>query len=364
MKRIVLLGAGHAQLAVLEAFARQRPAGAELHLVTPHKRTLYSGLVPACMAGRCSEADLSIEIEALARAAGAALHLTHATAIVTAAQTVLLADGAPLRYDVLSINVGGAQTRDRIPGAREHALFVRPIERLLAFWREALAVARERPLAVVVIGNGAAGFELALAARAALGERASVAIVGNGPLLPTYPEPVRRHALAALQRKCVQLLLGRVSAIERWHVVVDDRMRVACDVPIVATGSDAPYWLAGSGLALDAAGFVRTGPALQSVSHPNVFCAGDAAVRDDAPHPCSGVYAVRAGPPLAVNLRAFVAGGTLVPHPPQRRSLNLLAEGDGRAIASRGGWVAEGPLVGWWKDRIDRAFVARWTRHR
>jgi selenide,water dikinase len=214
----------------------------------------------------------------------------------------------------------------------------------------------------VVVGNGAAGFEIALAARAALGQRASVAIVGDGPLLPAYPESVRRLALAALQRRPVQLLPGRVSTIECRHVVVDGRMRVGCDVPILATGSDAPAWLQGSGLALDAAGFVRTGPTLQSVSHPNVFAAGDAAVRDDVPHPRSGVYAVRAGPPLAANLRAFAAGGTLVPYSPQRRSLNLLAEGDGRAIASRGDWAAEGRLIGWWKARIDHNFVGRWVR--
>ena len=47
------------------------------------------------------------------------------------------------------------------------------------------------------------------------------------------------------------------------------------------------------------AGFVRVGATLQSASHANVFAAGDLIVRDDTPHPHSGVYAVRAGPVLA-----------------------------------------------------------------
>jgi NADH dehydrogenase FAD-containing subunit len=151
-----------------------------------------------------------------------------------------------------------------------------------------------------------------------------------------------------------------VTAIERWHVRIGGSMRVACDVPIVATGSDAPSWLAGSGLALDPQGFVRVGATLRSASHPSVFAAGDVSVRDDAPHPRSGVYAVRAGPTLAANLRAALVGGTLATYTPQRRSLNLMALGDGRAIASWGAWSAEGRLMGWWKDRIDRGFVARW----
>ena len=76
----------------------------------------------------------------------------------------------------------------------------------------------------------------------------------------------------------------------------------------------APTWLADSGLALDAAGYVRVGATLQSANHPDVFAAGDLIVRDDAPHPRNGVYALRAGPVLAENLRRHAAGspGTAV----------------------------------------------------
>jgi selenide,water dikinase len=68
---------------------------------------------------------------------------------------------------------------------------------------------------------------------------------------------------------------------------------------------------------------------------------------------------VRAGPVLATNLHALVVGAAPVPYVPQSRSLSLLALGDGRAIASRGRWSAQGWLMGWWKDHIDRRFIAR-----
>jgi NADH dehydrogenase FAD-containing subunit len=55
-----------------------------------------------------------------------------------------------------------------------------------------------------------------------------------------------------------------------------------------------------------------------------------------------------------------VGGGVLTPYRPQRHSLNLLALGDGRAIASWNGWSLQGRLMGWWKDRIDRAFIKRY----
>jgi selenide,water dikinase len=370
VKRLLLLGAGHAQLSVLGALAERALPRAEVLLVTEHARVLYSGMVPGLVAGRFSADDCAVPIEPLARAAGVNLRLGRAVALDAQARTVTLADGTTVDYDVLSLDVGGTQSRERIEGARENALFVRPIEGFVALWQRTRALVDERraedesaaPLSVVVIGNGAAGVELALGAQAGLGENATVAMVCDGALLPSYPKGVRRRALRALKRSQVQMLPGVVTAIERWHVRIGGSMRVACDVPIVATGSDAPSWLAGSGLALDREGFVRVGATLQSASHPDVFAAGDVSVRDDAPHPRSGVYAVRAGPTLAANVRAALSGGTLATYMPQRRSLNLMALGDGRAIASWGAWSAQGRLMGWWKDRIDRGFVASWTR--
>jgi NADH dehydrogenase FAD-containing subunit len=308
MKKVLLLGAGHAQLSVLEALATSRLAGGDVLLVTPHPRQFYSGMVPGLIAGRFAEDDCAIDVMAMARHAGVHFRLGQAVALDAAAREVTLADGERIGYDVLSINTGPVQDRERIAGAREHALFVRPIENFIALWPATRTLAEERPLAVVLIGGGAAGVEMALAVRAALGARAEISLVAEGGLLAAYPERVRERAARACKRMRVQVLPGRVSAIEQRHVVVGGSMRLVCDVPIVVTGSDAPAWLAASGLALDERGFVRVGATLQSASHANVLAAGDVIVRDDAPHPRSGVYAVRAGPVLATNLRAIVAG--------------------------------------------------------
>jgi hypothetical protein len=47
---------------------------------------------------------------------------------------------------------------------------------------------------------------------------------------------------------------------------------------------------------------------------------------------------------------------------PQQRTLNLISCGERRAIMAWGDWSAQGRWAWWWKDRIDRQFVARYTR--
>lgn len=372
-----MLGGGHAHVHVLAAMARERFAATEVTLVTPFARQMYSGMVPGVVAGHYVAEQAAIQLAPLAEAAGVRLVENAAVSLDAARRQVRLADGRTVGYDVLSVDTGSVMDRARLPGAHAHAMFVRPIEHFLADIEDVLDAASQRAQDLVVIGAGAAGVELALALQfrlAALGslegEAGRVALVLGGERpLPGYPEAVVRYAEAALQRARITLFRDTVAEVRADAVVLTHGARVACDVPLVVTGSEAPPWLAGSGLALDGAGFIVTGPTLQSGSHPEVFAAGDVATRIDASHPRSGVYAVRAGPPLAANLRtwcALGAGGAakLRRHVPQARTLNLISCGARRAIASWGAFSAEGRWVWWWKNHIDRAFVSRYSAGR
>lgn len=366
MKRIVLLGGGHAHVHVLQALAREAIAGAEPILVTPHTRQVYSGMVPGLVAGHYTADQCAIPLRPLAAAARVPFVETQAVSLDAAGRTLRLANGEQIGYDILSLDTGSVMDRDRIPGAREQGLFLRPIEHFVRLLDPLLALAQQHVLDVVVIGGGAAGVELAMALQHRLAgqgdERARVALVTGGPPpLFGYPQTVIERGLRALAARRITVFLDRCTRIEAGVVHLASGARLACDAPVIATGGDAPPYLQGSGLQLDGRGFVLTGATLQSLSHPEVLAVGDVATRADAPHARSGVHAVRAGPPLAANLRALATGGQLLPHRPQPRTLNLLSCGDGRAIASYGGWSAQGRWVWWWKDRIDRGFVARYA---
>lgn len=367
-KRLVLLGGGHAHVQVLHALAREPMAGADVLLITPFARQMYSGMVPGLVAGHYTADQCAIPLMPLAAAAGVPMVEGMAVALDAAARVVHLADGRTAEYDVLSLDTGASMDRDRIRGARDNAMFVRPIEHFVRLLEGLVELARQRVVDVVVVGGGAAGVELALALQYRLAgadgaeERARVALVTGGPApLQDYPPAVMRHAAALLAARRVTVFRDTCAELQPGVLVLGSGARLACDAPVLATGAEPPPWLAGSGLQLDVRGFVCTGPTLQSCSHPEVFAAGDVASRVDAPHPRSGVYAVRAGPPLLLNLRRHVAGGVLQPYQPQRRTLNLISCGERRAIMAWGDWAAQGRWAWWWKDRIDRRFVARYT---
>jgi NADH dehydrogenase FAD-containing subunit len=314
-----------------------------------------------------------------------------AVAVNVADRSVTLADGRVAEYDVLSIDTGAVMDRGRLPGAREHALFVRPIEHFVALLPGLFEMAQSRVLDLVVIGAGAAGIELALALQARLTggvagshhgaldpsnvaddgaakERARIALVTGGPEpLDGLAPAAMRHVARVLAQRRITVVRDACVGVDAKTVHLKSGARLASDATVIATGAEAPAWLRDSGLMLDERGFVRTGPTQQSSSHPAVFAVGDVASRGDWPQPQalrSGVYAVRAGPPLAENLRRMVAGGDLLAHTPQQRSLCLLSCGDRSAIAAWGAWGFGGPLLGralwWWKERIDHGFVAKY----
>ena len=179
-------------------------------------------------------------------------------------------------------------------------------------------------------------------------------------LLPRHAPAVRRRVQRILAARAITVHFdAQAVAVECGAVVARDGRRIAEDRIVLATTAAAAAWLAASGLACDAAGFVTVDEHLRSPSHPFVFAAGDCTSHQGA-HPKSGLYAVRQGPVLADNLRRHLRGEPLTAFHPQRTALALLATGDRRAIMSWGAFAAEGAWVWRWKDAIDRRFMARY----
>ena len=367
MKHLLLLGAGHAHVQVLKRCAELVRHGAlppKITLVTPHPRQLYSGMVPGFVAGHYALEQCVIALEPLL--AGTPVRwLQHSvSALDTNHNQVTLDDGTVLDFDWLSVNTGAVQDRQRLeaqmPGVREHGLFVRPIEAFGALWPRVVELGQTRALRLALVGGGAAGIELAMAVRQRLPGAAVTLLTGGNALASNYPPALQARVLRALKDRQITVLTDAASGFAAGEVQLASGARLACDVPLIATGAQAPAWLQSSGLALDAQGFISVDACLRSTSHPHVFAAGDVSSRVDRPVARSGVYAVRAGAALTVNLGAALAGQALQPHQPPQHTLNLLSCGNQEAIASWGPLSAQGRWAWWLKDHIDRGFIRRY----
>jgi pyridine nucleotide-disulfide oxidoreductase family protein len=366
MKQLLLLGGGHAQLGVLAMLAERPMAACEVHLVTPYRRQIYSGMLPGWVAGHYPIDACTIALDTLAKRAGANFHQTSALALDAAQHSITCADGAQLHFDLLSIDTGPVAAVDALPGSVEHALPIRPIEGFVAAWPklvERMAGACQR-FDLVILGAGAAGVELAFGIRhRAIKDGWSpvrLTLVGSDSLpLAGAPDRLRRKAAALLAERGIDWIGGcRAERIAPSRVLLSDGETLAFDACLVVTGAAAPSWPKAAGLATDDRGFIQVGPTLQSLSHPRILAAGDIAAYAEA-RPKSGVFAVRAGPTLAHNVRALCEAGALQSWHPQRHALYLISTGDRHALASWGPWAWHGDWVWCWKDRIDRQFVRR-----
>lgn len=364
MKRLLLAGGGHAHLQVLRRLATQRLAGWEIVLVTPCPTQIYSGMLPGWVAGHYRLEACTIALDRLARQAGVRLHLGRLCGVDVQAGRVECDDGARLSFDLLSLDTGSQTASETIEGAAEHAVAVRPIEGLAQHWPQWLQQARRQPsFEGVIVGDGAAAVELALAMQhrfAAEGlDGARITLVGrHARLLPGLPRAAASRCAELFARRRILWYAGTaVMRVQPGCVTLADGRALPADGCLLATGAAAPRWPRESGLVVDEAGFVRVGATLQSVSHAQVFAAGDLAAGDET-HPRSGVFAVRAGPVLAANLRAAALGRPLQHWKPQRRALYLLSTADHHAIGAWDRWTFSGHWVWRWKDRIDRQFVS------
>jgi selenide, water dikinase len=373
LKRLVLLGGGHSHVEVLKRFGRSPLAGVELILVSPYRYAAYSGMLPGLIAGHYTRQECHIDLALLADYAGCKFICHAATKLRLSECRIEIEDGSTLDYDNLSLDIGSVPPLAAITGASDFAIQVKPVETFLHSWEQIIARAMSGHGVgrIAVVGGGAGGVELLLAAQYRLdsplaSESRPVQfhlLTNTASILPTHSVRVRRIFERIFSERRIDVRLNsEVVAVQDGGVRCSDGSIVETDYVIWATGAASPPLIANNGLRVDDRGFVVIDNHLQSLSHPEVFAAGDVASMLDQPRPKSGVYAVRQGPSLANNLRCALRGKALRRFAPQSGALALISTGNKFAVASRGELAVQGAWVWRIKDFIDRRFVAGYNR--
>src|SRR5437660_445584 len=219
---------------------------------------------------------------------------------------------------------------------------------------------------LAIVGGGAGGVELAVSAQQRLARLLptppQVTLVTREGLLPSHNDAVRRRFEIIFRERGMRAVANNpIVRVEPGRLIAQDGSVIEFDEALWVTEAAGAPWLANTGLPLDERGFVIIDETYRSPADTAVFAAGDIATMPAYPREKAGVYAVRAGPPLADNLRRALAGHRLRRAVPQRQALALIGTGDKRAVASRGRHEAYGAPVWWLKDWIDRRWMRRYT---
>ncbi len=323
MKRILLIGAGHAHIVVLRHFAKHRP-NAEMILVNDTEHAWYTGALPALIRGDIKPEQARLDLQKLTIRAGVvfktarferyceersdeAIHLPLKRPI-----TAHFTNHEPIECDVLSLSIGGAKT---VTGIKPIPEFLRR----LAHWEIS-----PNPK-IGIIGSGAAGIEIALALRIRLGNKADIRIQSrDGTLLPTAPANAQHAAAKALQDTNIQIVQTLPEGAE-----------------IITAYTPEPSIEITETLALAS----RTG---------KIFATGDTA-KFPRTLPRSGAIAVRQGWTLAYNLTSEHPKIFKIP----AATLAILSLNSQQAIAwySQFSWTGRLPML--LKNILDR----RWVRN-
>ncbi len=369
-------------------------AGAQVTLITPGPQLIYGPMLAGFVAGRHTLEDCSIALEPLLAPLVAQGNIRwlrgRATSIDATARRLQLDDGQDVAFDCLSINTAPRQDREALevalPGAREHGLFVYPVDTFCALWPRVTDLAATRALRVAVIGglaNTTTGIatdigvsnwpnarlltvqtaelaiELALAIRHRLPGSAVTLITGGPPLGDGEPALVQKRLAEALRQRNVTVLADAATRLEGGQILLASGARLACDVPVIATGANPPPWLGASGLATDSQGQIAVDANAQSTSHPHVFATGQSTP--------GSRYALFKSVRKSAQVSAPVAQKTpvdrlLAEHGQlgqlSQHGLRLISCGDGQAVAAWGRYAASGRWAGWLKHRLDLATLA------
>ncbi|MFI9506676.1 NAD(P)/FAD-dependent oxidoreductase [Nocardia sp. NPDC052566] len=266
--RIVILGAGYAGLSAAKRFARTARE-AEITVVDARAEFVERVRLHQQAAG---QPIASWDLRELLERKRIRFVQARATEIDTERKQVLLDDAPALGYDTLVYALGSTGGTGAVPGVAEYAYSVATPEDV----RRLPASLGTGPVAV--IGSGATGIELAAELAEAQPDTRVVLLGAEEPAAWLAPK-ASAHVRRVLERLGVEIRGGvKVVEVTGDGVWLADGELVAAAATVWTAGFDVPDLAARTGLAVDGGGRVLTDASLRSVSHPDVYAAGDCAV--------------------------------------------------------------------------------------
>ncbi|MFG1604819.1 NAD(P)/FAD-dependent oxidoreductase [Actinoplanes sp. NPDC049265] len=274
--RITVLGAGYAGAAAAGHLARHlHPDDVEIVVVNAQPDFVERIRLHQLAAGqRLRRHDLAT----MFAGTDIRLRVGHVTGLDPGRRVVTVTDGdrtEPIAYDTLLYTLGSTIGDRGVPGVAEHAFHIAGPDGAQRL-RDRLDQLDEGRTALVVGGNLTAIEAATEIAEVRPGLRVRLVTTGEpgGWLSPK----ARRHLARAFERLGITVRdQTAVVRVDQDGAVAADGTHLPADVVVWAAGFAAPPLAARAGLAVGDDGRIIVDPTMRSISHPEVYAAGDSA---------------------------------------------------------------------------------------
>lgn len=364
-KRIVVLGTGFGGLYAAFYLGRmlRREPGVEIHLVGEHNYFLFMPMLHEAATGGLEPRHVALPVRRMLRKLPVRFHLAQVLAIDLAARRVKTSRQA-LDYDYLILALGSTTNFFGLVGVETNALVLKNVADAVAIHTQIIACferANEAPdpdrrrqmLTFVVAGAGPTGVELAaeirdLTYRALRHDYAGldpaevrvVVVEATAHILPGFDDYTAAKAVARLQAKGIELLLGGpITTAGEAGVQVRGHGFVSADTIIWTAGVTAAPAVAVLPVEKDRGGRLVVAPTLELPGCPGVYAIGDDASclnpHTGRPYPPTAQVALRQARHAAANVVAALRGEA--PRPFTFKPLGgLVSLGEHYAVAQIG----------------------------
>ncbi|OQS16090.1 oxidoreductase [Nocardia donostiensis] len=272
--RIIVLGAGYAGAYAAGILARRlHRADVEITVVNADSDFVERMRLHQLAAGQDLRSQALSEVFA---GTGIRLRLACVTAVDAERRIVTVADGEgteQLGYDTLLYTLGSTAADHGVSGVAEHAFHIAGRPAALRLRRRLDELGGNGT--VLVVGGNLTAIEAATEIAESRPELA-VTLVTSGEVGGWLGSKARRHLLRAFDRFGVTVHEhATVERVEATRVVTADGTVFASDATVWAAGFAVHPIAAASGLAVEDNGQITVDRMMRSISHPEVYAAGD-----------------------------------------------------------------------------------------
>lgn len=361
---LVLIGGGHSHLSVLMKLSKKPLNGNRITLITNEIDTPYSGMIPGYIEGIYSWRDSHIDLYRLCLKLNVRFIHAEVERVSAHEKEIYFKDRPKIKFDVLSINTGIQSNNREIKGAAKYCLPVKPISKLTNNFLNKITNFKS----IAFIGGGAGSVELALAIKKRflnINQDIKITIItGKRGLLSTFPQKTKLTSLKTLEKFKIDIIeYKRVLEVKPKQIILSDKSILKIDKAILSTNSMTPKWLAKSDILLTKDNYILVNKSFQT-NYKYVFASGDVIDFNNQNLKKAGVFAVRSGKPLAINIRKFILGKKLVEYKFNKNYLALIGTSKRSAIATKYNLTFNSRFFFYLKKYIDQNFIKKFSDFR